>query len=68
MQILSFIYIPILKLELKDYRMEDVYKVMKAKADKKGAFDNRIYLEYVDEEKRNIIEENELNKKFRNKL
>lgn len=33
--------------------MEEVYKIMKDKENKKGAFNNRIYLEYVDEEKRN---------------
>ena len=42
-----------------------VYKVMKDKSDKKGAFNDKIYLEYVDEEKRNIEEEKELNKEFR---
>lgn len=52
-------------MKLKGYKMEDVYKVMKEKADKKGAFNNRIYLEYVDEEKRNLEEEKELNKDFR---
>lgn len=52
-------------MKLKGYKMEDVYKVMKAKAERKGAFNDRIYLEYVDEEKRNIEEEKELNKKFR---
>ena len=45
--------------------MEDVHKAMKAKADKKGTFDNKIYLEYIDEDKRNIEEEKELNKEFR---
>ncbi len=52
-------------MKLKGYKMENVYKVMKEKADKKGAFNNRIYLEYVDEEKRNLEEEKELNKEFR---
>lgn len=52
-------------MKLKDYKMEDVYKVMRAKEEKKGAFNNRIYLEYVDEEKRNLEEEKELNKEFR---
>ena len=52
-------------MKLKGYKMEEVYKVMKAKADRKGAFDSKIYLEYVDEEKRNIDEEKELNKQFR---
>ena len=52
-------------MKLKGYKIEEVYKIMKAKADKKGAFNNKIYLEYVDEEKRNIEEEKELNKEFR---
>ena len=37
----------------------------KVKEEKKGAFYNKIYLEYVDEEKRNLDEEKELNKEFR---
>ena len=52
-------------LKLKGYSMEEVNKVMKSKAEKKGAFDNKIFLEYVDEEKRNLEEEKELNKDFR---
>lgn len=32
---------------------------------RKGAFNNKIYLEYVDEERRNLEEEKELNKDFR---
>ncbi len=52
-------------MKLKGYKMEEVYKIMKAKADKKGAFEDKIYLEYVDEEKRNIEEEKELDKEFR---
>lgn len=52
-------------MKLKDYKMEDVYKVMRAKEEQKGAFNSRIYLEYVDEEKRNLEEEKELNKEFR---
>lgn len=52
-------------MKLKDYKMEDVYKVMRAKEENKGAFNNRIFLEYVDEEKRNLEEEKELNKDFR---
>ena len=31
--------------------MEEVYKAMKAKEEKKGAFNDRIYLEFVEEEK-----------------
>ncbi len=52
-------------MKLKGYSMEEVNKVMKSKAEKKGAFDNKIFLEYVDEEKRNLEEEKELNKDFR---
>ena len=52
-------------MKLKGYTMDEVYKVMKAKSDKKGAFNNKIYLEYVDEEKQNLEEEKELNKDFR---
>ena len=52
-------------MKLKGYKMEDVHKSMKAKADKKGTFNNKIYLEYIDEDKRNIEEEKELNKEFR---
>ncbi len=52
-------------MKLKGYKMEEVYEIMKAKSDKKGAFNDKIYLEYVDEEKRNINEEKELNKEFR---
>ena len=31
-------------MKLKGYKMEDVHKSMKAKADKKGTFNNKIYL------------------------
>ena len=41
-------------MKLKGYKMEEVYEVMKVKSDKKGAFNDKIYLEYVDEDKRNI--------------
>ena len=52
-------------MKLKGYSIEEVNRVMKSKAEKKGAFDNKIFLEYVDEEKRNLEEEKELNKDFR---
>lgn len=52
-------------IKLKGYSMEEVYKIMKAKEERKGAFNNKIYLEYVDEERRNLEEEKELNKDFR---
>ena len=38
-------------MKIKGYKMEEVYKAMEVKANKKGKFDNKIYLEYVDEEK-----------------
>ena len=52
-------------MKLRGYNMKEVNKVMKAKEEKKGAFNNKIFLEYVDEEKRNLEEEKELNKDFR---
>ncbi len=52
-------------MKLKGYNMKEVEKVMKAKEEKKGAFNNKIFLEYVDEEKRNLEEEKELKKDFR---
>jgi len=52
-------------MKLKGYKMEEVYKIMKAKADKKGTFDAKIYLEYINEEKINKEKEKELNKEFR---
>ena len=52
-------------IKLKGYNMEEIHKIMKEKEEKKGAFNNKIYLEYVDEERRNLEEEKELNKDFR---
>ena len=52
-------------MKLKGYKMEDVNTAMKKKVDKKGSFNDRIYLEYVDEKSRNLEEEKELNKDFR---
>lgn len=52
-------------MKLKCYKMEDVNTAMKKKVDKKGSFNDRIYLEYVDEKSRNLEEEKELNKDFR---
>lgn len=52
-------------MKLKGYKIEEVNKAMEIKSAKKGAFNKKIFLEYVDEEKRNIEEEKELNKKFR---
>lgn len=52
-------------MKLKKYNLDDVYIAMKEKAEMKGSFNNKIYLEYVDEDKRNIEEEKELYKDFR---
>ena len=52
-------------MKLKGYNMKDIERVMKAKEERKGAFNNKIFLEYVDEEKRNLEEKKELNKEFR---
>ena len=41
-------------MKLKGYKMDEVDEVMKVKSNKKGAFNDKIYLEYVDEDKRNI--------------
>ena len=49
-------------MKLKGYKLEEVNKIIN---EKKGAFDNKIFLEYIDEEKRNLDEEEELQKKFR---
>lgn len=53
-------------MKLKGYTIEEIEETMKAKANKKGAFNNKIFLEYVEETKRNLEEEKELNKDFRN--
>lgn len=52
-------------MKIKGYKIEDVHKIRKEKNEKKGSFENRIFLEYIDEDKRNLREEEELNKKFR---
>ena len=52
-------------MNIKGYNIEEVNKVMRDKENRKGAFNKKIYLEYVDEEKRNLKEEMELNKNFR---
>ena len=53
-------------MKVKDYKMDEVNTIMKEKQEKRGAFNNKIYLEYVDEQNRNTNEEKELNKDFRN--
>ena len=52
-------------MKIKNIQWEEVKKIQTKKRDKKGSFDRKIYLEYVEEEKRNIKEEEELKKKFR---
>ena len=52
-------------MKVKGYKMDEVNTIMKEKQDKRGAFSNKIYLEYVDEQNRNANEEKELNKDFR---
>ena len=52
-------------MKVKDYKMDEVKTIMKEKEEKRGAFNNKIYLEYVDEQNRNADEEKELNKDFR---
>lgn len=52
-------------MKIKKIKMVDVRKKMKDKVAQKGAFEKRIFLEYVDEESENIEEEKELNKEFR---
>ena len=53
-------------MKVKGYKMDEVKTIMKGKEEKRGAFNNKIYLEYVDEQNRNADEEKELNKDFRN--
>lgn len=52
-------------MKIKNIQWEDVKKIQEKKKNKKGSFNRKIYLEYVEEEKRNIKEEEELKKKFR---
>ena len=52
-------------MKIKNIQWEEVKKIQTKKRDKKGSFDRKIYLEYVEEEKRNIKEEEALKKKFR---
>lgn len=52
-------------MTLKGYEKKEVNDIMETKRIKKGAFKSKIFLEYVDEEKRNLEEEKELNKNFR---
>lgn len=51
--------------KLKNINWEEVRKIQIEKRNKKGSFNKKIYLEYVEEDKRNIREEKELNKSWR---
>ena len=53
-------------MKFRKIEWEDVKKIGDQKRIKKGGFDNKIYLEYVEEENRNLEEEKELNKSWRN--
>ena len=52
-------------MAVKEINWADVNKLREEKRNKKGGFIEKIYLEYVEEEKRNLEEEKELNKSFR---
>ena len=51
--------------KLKNIKWEELRKIQNEKKNKKGSFNEKIYLEYVEEEKRNLKEEKELNKELR---
>ena len=52
-------------MKIKNIQWEEVKKIQTKKRDKKGSCDRKIYLEYVEEEKRNIKEEEDLKKSIR---
>lgn len=52
-------------MKIKNMQWDEVRKVQIEKRNKKGSFDKKIYLEYVEEEKRNLKEEKELKKSWR---
>ena len=51
-------------MQFKNMEWNKVRKIQEEK-NKKGAFEKKIYLEYVEENKRNLREEKELNKSWR---
>lgn len=53
-------------VKAKNIKIEEVREKQKRKRERKGSFNNRVYLEFVEESKRNIEEEKELNKQWRN--
>lgn len=52
-------------MKVKNINWEKVKEAKEEKKNKKGGFQNKIYLEYVDEAQRNLEEEKELNKSWR---
>ena len=52
-------------MKIKNITTKDVRKAMEEKRDKKGGFNNKIYLIDVEQENRDKKEEKELNKKWR---
>lgn len=52
-------------MKSKNINWEDVKKIQAKKKNKKESFNRKIYLEYVEEEKRNIKEEEDLKKSIR---
>lgn len=52
-------------VKVKNINWEDVKKIQEEKRRKKGGFIDKIYLEYVEEEERNLKEEEELKKSWR---
>ena len=51
--------------KLKSIQWDEVRKIQEEKRNKKGAFNKKIYLEYVEENKRILRGEKELNKSWR---
>ena len=52
-------------MKVKKITWEDVKEKQEKKRDEKGGFENKIYLEFVEENKRNLEMEKELNKSWR---
>ena len=52
-------------VKLKSIQWDEVRKIQEEKRNKKGAFNKKIYLEYVEENKRILRGEKELNKSWR---
>lgn len=52
-------------MKVKNISKEQVEHLRKEKSNKKGGFEEKIFLEYVEENKRNLKEEEELKKKWR---